>query len=56
MVPYEYRNLNEHEQSYATHDLELETIIYALKMWTHYLLGRRIVLLSDHSGLRYVSD
>lgn len=39
-----------------THDLELATIIHALKMWRHYLLGKRFVLMSDHSGLRYLSN
>lgn len=39
-----------------THDLELATIIDALKMWRHYLLGRRSVLMNDHSGLRYLFD
>ena len=37
-----------------THDLELVVIIHALKMWRHYLLGKRFVLMSDHSGLRYL--
>ena len=31
-------------------------IIHALKMWRHYLPGRRFVLLSDHSGLQYLFD
>ena len=39
-----------------THDLELEAIIHSLKMWRRYLLGRMFVLMSDHSGLRYLFD
>ena len=39
-----------------THDLELAAIIHALKMWRHYLLGRRFVVVSDHSGLKYFFD
>jgi len=27
-----------------------------LKMWRNYLLGRMFVLMSDHSGLRYLFD
>ena len=53
---YESRILNENEKNYATHDLELVEIIHALKMWRHYLLGRRLVLMCDHSGLRYLFD
>lgn len=56
MVFYESRKLNEHKQNYVTRDLELETIIHTLKMWIHYLLGRRFILMSDHSGLRYLFD
>ena len=56
VVCYESRKLNEHEQSYPTHDLELAMIIHALKMWRHYLLGRRFTLMRDHSGLRYLFD
>ena len=39
-----------------TLDLELAAIIHALKMWRHYLLGRRFVFVSDHSGFRYMFD
>ena len=38
------------------HDLKLATIIHALKMWRHYLLGKGFVLMSDQSGLRYLFD
>ena len=56
MVCYESQKLNEHDQNYSTHDLELAVIIHALKMWRHYLLGRKFVLMSDHIGLRYFID
>jgi len=46
----------EHDHSYVTHDLELATIIHTLNMLRHYLLGRRFILMSDHSGLRYLFD
>jgi hypothetical protein len=48
--------LNEHEVNYVTHDLELATIVHALKMWRHYLLGRKLVLMMDHCGLQYLFD
>jgi len=56
VVCYESRKLNENEQNYVTYDLELKMIIHALKMWRHYLLGRRFVLMSDHIRLRYLFD
>ena len=54
MVCYEFRKLNGHEKKYPTHDLKLAMIIHALKIWRHYLIGRRFVLMSDHIRLRYL--
>ena len=56
VICYESRKLKEHEKNYATHDLELETIVHALKMWRHYLMGRRFELRTDHCGLKYLFD
>ena len=42
---YESRKLKEHEKNYTTHDLELVAIIHALKMWRHYLIGRKFLLM-----------
>ena len=47
VVAYESRKLKEHEKNYATRDLELTAIIHALKMWRHYLIGRKFLLMSD---------
>lgn len=54
VVCYESRKLNEHEQNYVIHDLELVAIIHALEMWRHYILGGIFVIMSDHRGLRYL--
>jgi hypothetical protein len=56
VICYESRKLNEHEVNYVTQDLELAAIVHALKMWRHYLLGRKFVLMTDHRGLRYLFD
>eukprot|EP00253_Pinus_taeda_P025427 PITA_25427 len=56
VVCYESRKLNEREQNYPMHDLELVVIIHALNMWRHYILGMRFTLISDHNGLRYLFD
>jgi hypothetical protein len=56
VVGYESRKLKEHENNYATHDLELASIIHALKMWRLYLIGRRFLLMSDNIGLKYLFD
>jgi hypothetical protein len=44
--------LKEHERSYVTHNLELAVGIHALKMWQHYLMGRKFMLLIDNSGVK----
>jgi hypothetical protein len=49
-VCYGSRKLKEHERLYATHDLELATIVHALKMWWHYLMGKIFELRIDHCG------
>jgi hypothetical protein len=54
LIFYESKKLNEHEVNYVTHDIELDAILHDLKMWRHYLLGRIFVLMTDHSGLRYL--
>jgi hypothetical protein len=54
LVYFESRKLKEHERFYATHDLELEAIVHALKKWRHYLMGKRLELRTDHNGLKYL--
>jgi hypothetical protein len=54
VVCYESRKLKEHERNYATHDLELEAIVHALKMWRHYLMGRIFELRTNHCGLKHL--
>ena len=39
VVPYASSQLKSHEKNYPTHDLELAAVIFALKIWRHYLLG-----------------
>jgi hypothetical protein len=53
VICYEYLKLKEHERNYFTHDLEMVAIIHALKMWRHYIMGRKFLLLTDNSGVKY---
>ncbi|GJZ62395.1 putative reverse transcriptase domain-containing protein [Tanacetum coccineum] len=39
VIAYASRQLKPHEENYTTHDLELGTVIFALKIWRHYLYG-----------------
>ena len=56
VICYDSRKLKEHEKNYATHDLELATIVHALKMWKNYLMGQKFELRTDHYGLKYLFD
>lgn len=53
-VHFESKEFNMHEKKYATHDLELETIINAFEMWMHYLMANFFYLMIYHSGLNYL--
>jgi hypothetical protein len=54
VVCYKSRKLKEYERLDATHDLELAAIMHALKMWWHYIMGKRFELRTYHSGLKYL--
>jgi hypothetical protein len=56
VICYESRKMKEHERNYATHDLELETIVHTLRKLRNYLMGRRFELRTDHNGLKYLFD
>ena len=55
-IYYELCKLKEHERNYAKHDLEKTTIVHALKMWRHYLLGRRFELKTNHMRLKHLLE
>ena len=42
-----------YEQNYPTHDLELAAVVFALKIWRHYLCGKRCEIYMDHKSLKY---
>jgi ribonuclease HI len=54
VVCYASRELRKHEENYPTHDLELATVVHALKISRHYLIGHRCGIYSDHKSLKYI--
>ena len=54
VIAYGSRQLKMHEKNYPTHDLELAAVVFALKIWRHYLYGERFELYSDHKSLKYL--
>ena len=54
VVAYGSRQLKNHEQNYPTHDMELATVVFALKIWRYYLYGKQFEVYSDHKSLKYI--
>ena len=48
------RQLKPHEQNYPTHDLELAAVVFAVKIWRHYLYGEKCRIFTDHKSLKYL--
>ncbi|GKB93002.1 putative reverse transcriptase domain-containing protein [Tanacetum coccineum] len=56
VIAYASRQLKVHEKNYTTHDLELGAVVFALKMWRHYLHGTKCVVFTDHKSLQHILD
>ncbi|GJT91861.1 putative reverse transcriptase domain-containing protein [Tanacetum coccineum] len=56
VIAYASRQLKIHEKNYTTHDLELGVVVFALKMWRHYLYGTRCTVFTDHKILQHILD
>ena len=54
VIAYASRQLKPHEMNYPTHDLELVVIIFALKIWRHYLYEEKCKIFTDHKSLQYI--
>ena len=53
VVAYASRELKPHEQNYPTHDLDLAAVVFALKIWRHYLCGEKCIIFTEHKSLKY---
>ncbi|GJR00728.1 putative reverse transcriptase domain-containing protein [Tanacetum coccineum] len=56
VIAYASRQLRTHEENYTTHDLELGAVVFALRLWRHYLYGTKCVVYTDHKSLQYILD
>jgi hypothetical protein len=54
VVAYASRQLRKNEVNYSIHDLELVVVVHTLKIWRHYLMGKRCELYMDHKSLKYI--
>ena len=48
------RQLKKHEKNYTTYDLELGAVVFALRIWRHYLYGTKCVVFTDHKSLQHI--
>ena len=54
VVAYSSSQLKVHEKNYPTHDLELASVVFSLKIRRHYLYGVHVEVYTDHKSLQYV--
>jgi len=56
IVAYALRQLKIHEKNYPTYDLELAAMVFAMKIWQHYLYGAQFQVFSDHKSFKFLFD
>ncbi|GJT35310.1 putative reverse transcriptase domain-containing protein [Tanacetum coccineum] len=56
VIAYASRQLKIYEKNYTTHDLELGAVVFALKIWRHYLYGTKCTVFIDHKSLQHILD
>ncbi|GJV13226.1 putative reverse transcriptase domain-containing protein [Tanacetum coccineum] len=56
VIAYASRQLKVHKKNYTTHDLELGSVVFALKMWRHYLYSTKCDVFTDHKSLQHILD
>ncbi|GKB64652.1 putative reverse transcriptase domain-containing protein [Tanacetum coccineum] len=54
VITYASRQLKTHEKNYTTHDLELGSVVFALRIWRHYLYGTKCIAYTDHKILQHI--
>nr|GEW27029.1 putative reverse transcriptase domain-containing protein [Tanacetum cinerariifolium] len=56
VIAYASHQLKVHEKNYTTHDLELGAVVFALKIWRHYLHGTKCTVFTDYKSLQHILD
>nr|GFC35531.1 putative reverse transcriptase domain-containing protein [Tanacetum cinerariifolium] len=56
VISYASRQLKIHEKNYTTHDLELGAVVFAFKIWRHYLYGTKYRVFTDNKSLQHILD
>ncbi|GKE56867.1 putative reverse transcriptase domain-containing protein, partial [Tanacetum coccineum] len=56
VISYASQQLKVHEKNYTTHDLELGSVVFALRIWRHYLYETRCTVFTDHKSIQHILD
>ncbi|GJY18562.1 putative reverse transcriptase domain-containing protein [Tanacetum coccineum] len=56
VIAYASRQLRKNEENFTTYDLELGAVVFALRLWRHYLYGTKCTVYTDHKSLQYILD
>ncbi|GKA24367.1 putative reverse transcriptase domain-containing protein [Tanacetum coccineum] len=56
VIAYASRQLKIYKKNYTTHHLELGSVVFALKIWRHYLYGTKCTMFTDHKSLQHILD
>nr|GEX63751.1 putative reverse transcriptase domain-containing protein [Tanacetum cinerariifolium] len=56
VIAYASRQLKPHEENYTIYDLELGAVMFALKIWRHYLYGKKCTVFTEHKSLQHILD
>nr|GEZ55772.1 putative reverse transcriptase domain-containing protein [Tanacetum cinerariifolium] len=56
VIAYASRQLRKNKENYTTHDLELGAVVFALRLWRHYLYSTKCTVYTDHKSLQYILD
>ncbi|GJV43412.1 reverse transcriptase domain-containing protein [Tanacetum coccineum] len=54
VIVYDSQQLKVHKENYTTHDLELGAVVFAIRLWRHYLYETKCVVFTDHKSLQYI--
>nr|GEU65481.1 putative reverse transcriptase domain-containing protein [Tanacetum cinerariifolium] len=55
-IAYVSCQLKIHEKKYTTHDLGLEIVVFALKIWRHWLYSTKCIVFTNHKSLQHILD
>ncbi|GJU47318.1 retrovirus-related pol polyprotein from transposon 17.6 [Tanacetum coccineum] len=56
VIAYALRQLKIHEKNYTTHDLELGSVVFSLKIWRHYMYETKHTVFTNHRSLQHILD